>query len=534
MRVLRSGRPSDACKEPRAVTRTTSYPIRPSRRRLLAGAAATVGLTPVARRALAMSEQDATYDLIVVGAGTAGMPAAVFASDRGANVLMIEAAPVIGGTLAIAGGEICGAGTKTQARFGISGDHPDIHFDDVMRMSNGLADPNIVRLTVDKAPAMIDWIDDRGWTCRDGHIIDGSGDGRPGYSKRRYYQDEGRGKVIADIFIRELKDRTASGTASGGRVTILTGTRALELLTSDTGAVEGVRAQTDGITAAYRGRHVLVTSGGYPANPWLFEQYIGAPMYINESYAYCTGGGLVMAERIGAALRGHDLHRPGSGSILTSDTYPAKVYARFDTRPQKRLPWEIWINGNGDRYVNEETYNSSAREQALMGQPGLRYNIVFDQAIFDAAPTGIPNWTRDDMAAHFNTHMMFKKADTLEDLGHMLQVNAASLTATVAAYNEGVTSGSDPFGREHTPLPIVQGPFYGIVHLGHSATSSVGIAVNADLQAVRGDGTPIPNLYAAGEAIGSGATLGNAFVPGMMITPAMALGRHLGDALPLA
>jgi fumarate reductase flavoprotein subunit len=516
------------------IKRTTSYPLRPSRRRLLAGAAATVGLTPIAHHALAMAEQDMVYDLIVIGAGTAGMPAAIFAADRGASVLLLDAAPIIGGTLAIAGGEICGAGTKTQERFGVTGDHPDIHFDDVMRMSNGLADPNVVRLTVDNAPAMIDWIDDRGWDCSDAHIIDGASEGRPGYSVKRYYQDKGMGKAIADLFIREVENRAAVPTAPGGRITVLTGTRALELLTSDAGTVEGVRAQTNGMTATYRGHHVLVTSGGYPANPWLFEQYVGAPMYINESYAYCTGGGLVMAERIGAALRGHNLHRPGSGSILTSDTYPATVYARFDTRPQKRMPWEIWVNNNGERFVNEETPNRSAREQALMEQPGLRYAIVFDQAILDTAPPGIPGWTRDDMAAHFNTHMMFKTADTLEDLARMLKVNPAGLASTVAAFNAGIEAGSDPLARAHRPLPIAQGPFYGIIHLGHSATSSVGITVNADLQAVRADGTPIPNLYAAGEALGSGATLGNAFVPGMMITPAMTLGRLLGERLAIA
>ncbi len=170
-----------------------------------------------------------------------------------------------------------------------------------------------------------------------------------------------------------------------------------------------------------------------------------------------------------------------------------------------------------------------------MGQPRLRYSIVFDNAIFQAAPPGIPRWSRDDMAAHFNTQMMFKKADTLDELARLLKVDPAGLAASVAAYNAGIESGTDdPFGRGHRPLPIAQAPFYGIVQHGHSATSSVGITVDGNLQALRADGTPIPNLYAAGEAIGSGATLGNAFVPGMMITPAMTLGRYLGETIPFA
>ena len=73
------------------------------------------------------------------------------------------------------------------------------------------------------------------------------------------------------------------------------------------------------------------------------------------------------------------------------------------------------------------------------------------------------------------------------------------------------------------PLPVARGPFFAITHLGHSATSSAGVVVDAQLRVLRGSGQPIPNLYAAGEVLGSGATLGNAFAPGMMLTPALAV-----------
>lgn len=478
---------------------------------------------------LRAAAQDFIWDFIVVGAGTAGMPAAIFAADRGARVLMIEAAPQIGGTLTIAGGEICGAGTKTQARFGIIGDHPDIHFEDIMRMSNGLADPKIVRRTVDNAAAMIDWIDDRGWDCRPGHIIDGTNFGQPGYSMRRYYQAEGGGKTMSDLFVRELGTRVDSG-----RITVLVNTKATEFLASDNGVVEGVRVRAGKDTVAYRGRHVLVTSGGYAMNPDMFKSLVNVPAYVNDSYAYCVGDGLSMAANIGAALRGANLHRPGSGSILTTDTWPAKVYARFDTRPQVRPPWEIWVNDGGRRFVNEESPNRATREQALLGQPRLRFSIVFDDAILNAAPPGITDWSRDKFAAQFNTQPMFYKADTLEELAKRTQLDATGLAETVSIYNKAVGDRTaDPHGRKHRPLPVAQAPYYAVVQHGDSATSSVGISVDTGLQALRVDGTPIPNLYVAGEALGSGATIGNAFVPGMMITPAMTLGRWLGMTLTI-
>jgi fumarate reductase flavoprotein subunit len=118
-------------------------------------------------------------------------------------------------------------------------------------------------------------------------------------------------------------------------------------------------------------------------------------------------------------------------------------------------------------------------------------------------------------------------------LAARLQIDANGLEATVREYNQSVDRWRDPLGREFLPRRIDTAPFYGIVHLGHSATSSVGIVTDAQLRVLGADGQAIPNLYAAGEVLGSGVTLGNAFTPGMMLTPALAQGRWLGRTLPV-
>jgi predicted oxidoreductase len=82
-------------------------------------------------------------------------------------------------------------------------------------------------------------------------------------------------------------------------------------------------------------------------------------------------------------------------------------------------------------------------------------------------------------------------------------------------------------------MKIETPPFYAVIHHGHSATSSVGIVVDEHLRVVRLDGEPVPNLYAAGEVLGAGVTLGDTFVPGMMLTPALTFGRLLGERLPI-
>ena len=158
---------------------------------------------------------------------------------------------------------------------------------------------------------------------------------------------------------------------------------------------------------------------------------------------------------------------------------------------------------------------------------------MFDSEILRTAPPGIAGWSRDKLMQHFESHPMFARADTLEALAKRAGIDAAGLAATVEQYNAGVKTRSDPLGRQHMPLPVARGPFFAITHLGHSATSSAGVVVDAQLRVLRGSGQPIPNLYAAGEVLGSGATLGNAFAPGMMLTPALALGRWLGQTLPV-
>ena len=129
---------------------------------------------------------------------------------------------------------------------------------------------------------------------------------------------------------------------------------------------------------------------------------------------------------------------------------------------------------------------------------------------------------------------MFVRAPTRDALATRTGIDAAGLARTAREYNEAVRKrGGDALGREHLPQPIEKGPFYAITHLGHSATSAAGIVVDEKMRVLRGNGRIVPNLYAAGEVLGSGALRGNSFIPGMMLTPSLAIGRWLGLSLPL-
>lgn len=497
------------------------------KRRQFLGTAAAASVAPSAFSNRSEGKEAVDWDYIIVGAGTAGLPAAIFASRRGAKVLLIDAAESVGGTLHLANGQVAAAGSRTQDAKGII-DTPDAHFEDVMRITGGLADENVVRKTCDEAPDTINWLLDNGLTPLPDHPVTGSDPGRPTYTTARYIWGENNGRDILAVVVKELEPELKSG-----RVVTRLNTEVTELITSESGAVEGVRARSPEGELAFRGRHILITTGGYAMSPEVFESLVGEPGYSAGSYPSNLGKGLELATSVGGVLRGHELHRAGTGSILTADTFPAKPYGRFNTDPLQRPPWEIWVNNQGQRFIREDEPFTETRASALVKQDKFRYAIVFDDQILKSAPSGLSRWTDDEYHAHFNDHPMFFKADSLEELAKKAGIDAEGLVQTVDAYNASVESGSDPLGREYMPRKISEGPYYAVIHLGSSATSSVGIVVDKDMRVLKEDGTVVPNLYATGEVLGSGATLGAVFTPGMMLTPALALGRWLGMTLEI-
>lgn len=499
------------------------------RRRCFVTASAALAAGVLVNRyegALAAAAAPETYDLIVVGAGTAGIPAAVFASACGARVLMLDAAPDIGGTLHLAQGQMSAAGTRLQAERGIK-DSPQAHFDDVMRISKGTADPQLVRLAVDHAATTFDWLMDQGFVPLANHPV--LGQGHEPYSQRRYYWGAKGGQTIIEVLRKILQPHLASG-----RVTLLLSTPVTALLTDDAGSVEGVRVRSGVVERVFRGRHVLLACGGYASNPVLFERLSGVRDFADNGYPYSQGAGIELGVSVGGFVRGRENYLSNFGSILIDDNFPAKVFARFVVIPQQRQPWEVFVNSRGVRFVREDEPSFDKREISLLSQPDLRFWIVFDETILSEAPPGVGGFSRQEMRDAFDVHPWFSKADSIAALAEKAGIDAAGLEGTIRAYNAAVARGTDALGRQHMPRPILRAPFYAIRHQGHSTTSTVGLTVDGALNVMRARGEPVRNLYAAGELLGAGQLMGQSFAGGMMITPALTFGRLLGERLPLA
>jgi fumarate reductase flavoprotein subunit len=498
-------------------------PYSASRRRVLLGAAAGIAAWP---RTGAAQNAARAWDIVIVGGGTAGITASIFAARRNAKVLILEAAQQMGGTLFLSTGQMSAAGTKLQAGKGIA-DTPEMHFDDVMRISKKTADPTLVRLAVFNAAATFDWLTDNGLKPLPEHPVLGLA--HEPYSANRYAWGPEGGISILDAI-----EPQAMAEIGAGRLVVQYATRARELLQRN-GAVIGVRAEDDsGAMADYRGASIVLTCGGYAMNPKLFLELSGVKAYGKASYPYSQGDGHLMVLGAGGYTRGKENYICGSPRVLADYDEPSAPYVRTATYPERRPPWEIQVNVYGKRYVAEDNPSVDKRELALVAQPDFRTWMIFDQPILDAAPPVIDGWDRQRLSEEFNNHPMFRKANSLGELAMLAGVDAKGLEDTVARYNAAVKSGDDAeFKRKHMPKPIAVPPFYSIRQNGMSVTSTVGVGVDENLRVTRKDGRVIPGLYAAGEILGSGQTMGKSAVGGMMVTPALTFGRLLGQSLAI-
>ncbi|MDL4774147.1 FAD-dependent oxidoreductase [Actinomadura xylanilytica] len=459
---------------------------------------------------------------IIVGAGAAGMMAALTAAGRGVPVLVLDAAGTVGGSLNISSGQLSAAGTVLQRRRGIT-DSPDAHYADVMRISRNTADPALVRLAVDNAARTLDWLTENGMEFLPEHPVEGFA--HEPYTAARYYWGPDFGRSILRVLRQAFDAQVATGRITLSLNTTLTG------LVLSGRRVTAVTARTPGGVRTYPATSVLLATGGYNANPELFRELSGHPAYGGNSYPHNTGGGLEAARRAGAALRGHENYLSSFGVVMDRPGLGAKMEFRHVHHPQDRAPWEIYVNTEGRRFVAEDEPSVDAREHALLEQPELRRYVVFDLRVLRESTPMITGRTNDGLRDLFDVHPMFTSARTLEGLAARTGLPVGALAATVTEYNTALGSGPDPFGRRHRPVPLVEGPFYAIRVQGASVTSTVGLAVGTDLRVRDTTGEPFANLSAAGELLGSGQLMGKSFCGGMMATPAMTFGLLYGRAL---
>lgn len=457
-------------------------------------------------------------DLLVIGAGPAGLACAIAAAGGGASVRVLEADDRIGGALHYSGGHLSAAGTARQRDRGID-DDVDRHYADVARITGDTHRAVLTRQAVEQAPETVAWLEEHGFTPlpETPRIVYG----HEPYLTPRTVHAEGMAVAVLDAIVDALAEVADS-------VDIRVATPAVELLVVD-GRVVGARS-ADG--AEHHAVATVLTTGGFGHDPELFDELEGVPL-VTSAAPTSTGAGLRMARAVGAGVQGRGKYLPTFGGLPPEhgDLRVDWVHRPHLVAPE-RPPWEIYVDRFGRRWIEEDEPSIDRKERVLMAVAEMTFWTVFDSRALRESHPMIHNTTREDLDSLAGQRRGITKADTIADLARAAGIDPAGLTDEVARYNRFVADGVDAdFGRTHLPAPIAEPPFYAIENHPVTLITFAGVDVDDELRVLRTDGTVIDGLYAVGEVIGAAVFNGNSFCSGMVLTPALAMGRLLGERL---
>ena len=480
------------------------------------------------------------YNIIIVGAGSAGMCCAIRAAERGLHVLVIEKDSVVGGTLHISAGHLSAGGTRRQ-KFKDIDDSPQKHYDEVVKISQNTANPEIVRLATELAPKTIDWLEENGFEFapETPAIIYGHA---PYAIPRTYWgkQDYAGGRIATGgitIFntLKPLWDKYVSE----GKITILFEHKLTNLLKVDDKIV-GIKVLNEGDESIFHGKNIVLTTGGYASNPEFFKQVTPShPRLISTARATSTGDGIIAAQAIGAKFKGAEMHNSTLGGIelepMSGRIDFWKQWARVSNSVDRK-PREIYVNEQAQRFINEDEPNPDVREKLVHKQSGRRFWLVFDETALMSGASIIPQWTHEKIKEECQHEKAMWKANSMVELAQKVGLDSDKLSKTVDNFNQNCKDKIDPdFGRDltdkETVFPIQKAPFYAILTYAYSLITFGGLATNDKLQVLNEDNEPIEGLYAAGEIMGVSSTSGDAFCGGMVLTPALSFGKYLGENL---
>lgn len=483
-------------------------------------ALAEAGLKPedlvaneVVKEATVVEPTFADPDVIVIGAGSTGVNAAIAAAKAGAKVYLIEKNDDIGGSIRFAGGTTSAAGARQQIEAGVE-DSPENFAEDLVRMGGGTNIPELTRKHTECAAAAVDWLDDLGADFGDRQPKMSSS--YDAFNVPREYRVTGGGKAIIEL-IRPLLD----AEVEAGNVSILLNTEVADIVVED-GAVKGV-VLTDG--REFRAPATVLATGGYGHNEELLHKY-NYENVLTMAPSFVTGDGYRFAEKAGAQFNNMDYLPAYPGGI------PCDGFDTTLTATVKDYNGVIWVDVNGSRIVNEFDALDSERKAAYAAAPHNLVYMILTQEMRDTQDSIISkdeNWAKfDGLLAEENCVV---KADTIEELAAKIGADAAALAATVDAYNADVEKGEDTqFGRPAESMMKLEAPFYAVKTCPYVMLTKGGPVMNPDAQVLDTNGNPIPGLYEGGELAGGANIGGSANIGGLANTSTIVWGKIAGES----
>ena len=433
---------------------------------LLMGSAAMLWSMPV----FAARSKEST-DVVVMGAGGAGLAAAITAADAGARVIVLEKMPIIGGNTQLAAGGMNAAGTRIQGEKGIRDDWRWM-YEDTMKGGRERNQAELVEIMTKGSAEAVDWLIGLGAQLP-GIVRSG------GARADRTHQPVG-GPTFGPYITRVLLDN-----ALKRKVVVRTNSKVTEILQQPDGSIRGVLVQDRrGDLYTIEARALVIASGGYGNNPERIAKLRpDLASFTSTGQPGTTGDAIDLVERIGGEV--FDLDQI---QIHPTQAVGAKTLISETVRGSGA----ILVNREGRRFVNEVTTRDRA-SAAELAQTGKTAFVVFDQGVKQSMTM---------MEGYFHLDLV-KEGATLDALAARIGVDAGNLTKTVETYNRyQAAKHDDDFQRDDMARPLNRPPFYAIeVKPGIHFTMG-GIRINGRTQVMSRQKQPIAGLYAAGEVTG--------------------------------
>ncbi len=467
------------------------------------------------------SAEDSTVeaDVVVVGAGGAGMTAAITAAAEGKSVVILESQSMVGGNSVRATGGMNAGKTvyQDENEFGESAGvektlktaaekyadnetitalaktvseqwaayqaNPTGYFDSVELMEldtmiggKGINDPELVETLCANSADAIDWLDEHGITL---HNVSSFG----GASVKRIHRPvnaEGKTVSVGSYMIPLLQENCEKAG-----VKMMLDTTATEILTDANGAAAGIKATgSTGETVTVNAKAVVLTTGGFGANLDMVVKYKPELKgFMTTNAAGIQGQGIEMAEAIGAATVDMD-------QIQIHPTVEANTAALITEG--LRGDGAVLINAEGKRFI-DEVGTRDVVSAAEIAQTGSYSWLVVDQAMADASSV-IQGYIKKGYTVTGSTY---------EELGKAMGVDAAAFAETMEKWNGYVEAKNDPdFGRTSFANPLNTAPYYAVKVTAGVHHTMGGLKINANTEVLNEKGEVIPGLFAAGEVTG--------------------------------
>ena len=458
-------------------------------------------------------------DVVVIGAGGAGLAAAITAEQNGAKVIVVEKMPKVGGNTILAGGAV--NAVEDRSEFAIKqNDSVQWHFEQTYSGGDYQGDPELIMTLVSNAWEGIKWTQELGmeWLGEDA-VFTVSG----GLWPRAWKPAMPAATGFFDTYTKYIN-------AHPDTMNLMLNTKAEKIMTNDKGEVCGIVATGEtGNTITINAKSVVVATGGFSKNVQLRMAYdtiwgILDEKVLSTNHEGATGDGVKMLQKLGA-----DFVQMGNIQLLPlGDPKTGSLSGNIEHGVDSR----IFVNKSGLRYGDEGgrrddmTWDLFAQEDNYMW-------IVMDS---DTYPTGDEVNNFGETANQLVEAGRAVKADTLDELAALMGVDAENLKATIAEYNRHCIGGDlegqpDEFGRTLFGPAIDTAPFYAGPRVPTVHHTMGGVRIDSTCRVYNENGEIIENLYAAGEV--TGGIHGTNRLGGNALADTIVFGRIAGESAAL-